>query len=64
MLKKLSTKLPVLIDGNHSHTISEVQEKDDGIYIRFFNGLYTQWKKLAPLDKIVFNDKNYKIFGT
>jgi len=61
LLKKLHTKLPQLIEGRCKHTISEVQEKSDGIYIRFFNGLYTRWKKLAPTDELVFNDINYKL---
>ena len=61
LLKELHTQLPQLMEGGHSYTISEVQEKDDGIYIRFFNGIYTRWKKLAPTDEIVFNDKNYKL---
>jgi len=38
-----------------------VDERDDGVYIRFFNGLYTRWKKLASTDEIVFNDINYKL---
>lgn len=61
LLKELHTQLPLLIDGKNSHAISEVQEKADGIYVRFFNGLYTRWKKLAPTDEIVFNDRNYKL---
>lgn len=60
-LKKLKTELPSLLDGETSYSISDVKEKDDGIYIRFFNGLYTRWKKLAPTDEIVFNDRNYKL---
>tara|TARA_B110000444_G_scaffold259520_1_gene303473 strand:- start:2077 stop:2340 length:264 start_codon:yes stop_codon:yes gene_type:complete len=61
LLTKLNTKLPQLVEGRCKYKISEVQEKDDGIYIRFFNGLYTRWKKLAPTDEIVFNDRNYKL---
>ena len=60
-LKKLKTELPRLLDNEKSSSISEVTEKDDGIYIRFFNGLYTRWKKVVPTDEIVFNDKNYKL---
>ena len=60
-LKELKTELPQLVEGDKRHSISGVQEKSDGIYIRFFNGLYTQWNKLAPTDEIVFNDKNYKL---
>ena len=60
-LKELKTELPLLIDNENSYSISEAQEKDGGIYIRFFNGLYTRWKKLAPTDEIVFNDRNYKL---
>lgn len=60
-LKKLKTELPRLLDGETSYSISDAKEKDDGIYIRFFNGLYTRWKKLAPTDELVFNDKNYKL---
>jgi len=60
-LKELKTELPQLVDGDKRHSISGVQEKSDGIYIRFFNGIYTRWNKLAPTDKIVFNDKNYKL---
>ena len=61
LLKELHTQLPLLVDGKKLHTISEVQEKDNQVYIRFFNGLYTRWKKLAPTDEIVFNDNNYKL---
>ena len=60
-LKELQTELPQLVEGNKLHSISGVQEKSDGIYIRFFNGLYTRWNKLAPTDEIVFNDENYKL---
>ena len=60
-LKELKTELPQLVEGNKRHSISGVQEKSDGIYIRVFNGLYTRWNKLAPTDEIVFNDKNYKL---
>ena len=60
-LKELKTELPQLVEGYKRHSISGVQEKSDGIYIRFFNGLYTRWNKLAPTDEIVFNDKNYKL---
>jgi hypothetical protein len=60
-LKELKTELPKLVEGDKLHSISGVQEKSDGIYIRFFNGLYTRWNKLAPTDEIVFNDKNYKL---
>lgn len=60
-LKELKTELPQLVDGDKRHSISGVQEKSDGIYIRFFNGSYTRWNKLAPTDEIVFNDKNYKL---
>ena len=60
-LKKLKTELPKFLTNEQSYNSSEVTEKDDGIYIRFFNGLYTRWKKLAPTDEIVFNDKNYKL---
>ena len=60
-LKEFKTELPQLVEGNKRHSISGVQEKNDGIYIRFFNGLYTRWNKLAPTDEIVFNDKNYKL---
>ena len=60
-LKELKTELPQLVEGDKRHNISGVQEKSDGIYIRFFNGLYTRWNKLAPTDEIVFNDKNYKL---
>tara|TARA_B100000900_G_C20111117_1_gene525973 strand:- start:278 stop:535 length:258 start_codon:yes stop_codon:yes gene_type:complete len=62
-LKELGTKLPELVDGQKRYTISDVNKKSDGVYIRFFNGLYTRWKKLASTDEIVFNDINYKIFG-
>ena len=58
--KELGTKLPELVDGNKRYSISEVMEKSDGIYVRFFNGLYTRWKRLASTDEIVFNDVNYK----
>jgi hypothetical protein len=61
--KELGEKLPSLIVGNESYSISEVEERDGGVYIRFFNGLYTRWKKLASTDEIVFNDINYKIIG-
>ena len=61
ILKKLKTELPQLVDGDKLHSISGVNEKSDGIYIRFFNGIYTRWKRLAPTDEIVFNDVNYKI---
>jgi hypothetical protein len=61
MLNKLHTKLPQLAHGDKLHSISDVENKEDGVYIRFFNGLYTRWKKLAPTDEIVFNDVNYKI---
>ena len=61
LVSKLNTKLPQLVDVDKHYTISDVTEKQDGIYIRFFNGLYTRWKKLAPTDEIVFNDVNYKI---
>ena len=60
-LKELKTELPKLVEGDKLYSISGVQEKSDGIYIRFFNGLYTRWNKLAPTDEIVFNDKNYKL---
>lgn len=60
-LKKLKTELPSLVDSEVSYSISDVVDKSDGVYIRFFNGLYTQWKKLAPTDKITFNDRNYKL---
>lgn len=60
-LKKLKTELPQFIDNEQSYSISDVKEKTDGIYIRFFNGLYTRWKKVVPTDEIVFNDKNYKL---
>jgi len=60
-LKKLKTELPQFIDNEQSYSISDVKEKDDGIYIRFFNGLYTRWKKVIPTDEIVFNDRNYKL---
>ena len=59
-LKELKTELPQLVEGGKLHSISGVQEKSDGIYIRFFNGLYTRWNKLAPTDEIVLND-NYKL---
>ena len=59
-LKELKTELPQLVEGDKLHSISGVQEKSDGIYIRFFNGLYTRWNKLAPTDEIVLND-NYKL---
>jgi len=59
--KKLGEKLPSLVAGNKSYSISEVEEREDGVYIRFFNGLYTRWKKLATTDEIVFNDINYKL---
>ena len=36
-LKELKTELPQLVDGDKRHSISGVQEKSDGIYIRFFN---------------------------
>ena len=61
MLNKLHTKLPQLAQGDELHSISDVENKEDGVYIRFFNGLYTRWKKLAPTDEIVFNHVNYKI---
>ena len=60
-LKKLKTELPQFLDNEKLHSISDVKEKADGIYIRFFNGLYTRWKKLESTDEIVFNDKNYKL---
>ena len=60
-LNKLKTELPQFFDNKKSYSISEVSEKDDGTYIRFFNGLYTQWKKLTPTDKITFSDRNYKL---
>ena len=49
-LKELKTELPQLVDGDKRHSISGVQEKSDGIYIRFFNGLHTM-NKLAPQTK-------------
>ena len=61
LLKELKTELPQLVEGDKRYSISGVQEKSDGIYIRFFNGLYTRWNKLAPTDEIVFNDVNYKL---
>jgi hypothetical protein len=60
-LKKLKTELPKFVDNGQSYSISDVKEKDDEIHIRFFNGLYTRWKKVVPTDEIVFNDKNYKL---
>ncbi len=60
-LKELGTKLPELVDGKKRYAISEVMEKSDGIYVRFFNGLYTRWKRLASSDEIVFNDVNHKL---
>ena len=60
-LKELGTKLPELVDGQKRYTISDVSKKSDGVYVRFFNGLYTRWKKLASTDEIVFNDINYKL---
>lgn len=59
--KELGTKLPELVYGEKKYAISEVMEKSDGIYVRFFNGLYTRWKKLASSDEIVFNDVNHKL---
>ena len=59
--KKLGTKLPQLVVAEKKFSISEVMEKTDGIYVRFYNGLYTRWKRLAPTDEIVFNDINYKL---
>jgi hypothetical protein len=59
--KKLETKLPQLVVGEKKFSISEVKEKSDGIYIRFYNGLYTRWKRLASSDEIVFNDVNHKL---
>ena len=59
--KKLGTKLPELVDGKKRYSISEVMEKSDGIYVRFYNGVYTRWKRLASTDEIVFNDVNYKL---
>ena len=59
--KELGEKLPSLIEGGKPCSISEVEERDDGVYVRFFNGLYTRWKKLASTDEIVFNDINYKL---
>jgi hypothetical protein len=64
MLKDLNATLPTLIEKDQQLKISEVEERGDGVYIRFFNGLYTRWKKLAPDDEIVFNDINYKLIGT
>ena len=63
-LKELKTELPQLVDGDKRHSISGVQEKSDGVYIRFFNGLYTRWNKLAPTDEIVFNKSSYMIINT
>tara|TARA_A100001037_G_scaffold63293_1_gene55365 strand:+ start:70690 stop:70968 length:279 start_codon:yes stop_codon:yes gene_type:complete len=60
-LKELGTKLPELVVGEKRYAISEVMEKSDGIYVRFFNGLYTRWKRLASTDEIVFNDINHKL---
>ena len=59
--KELGEKLPSLIVGGKPHSISEVEERDDGVYVRVFNGLYTRWKRLASSDEIVFNDINYKL---
>ena len=61
--KELGTKLPELVYGEKRYSISEVTEKSDGIYVRFFNGLYTRWKRLASSDEIVFNDVNYEYMG-
>ena len=58
---ELGEKLPSLIVGDKSYSISDVEERTDGVYVRFFNGLYTRWKKLASTDEIVFNDINYKL---
>jgi len=59
--KELGTKLPELVDGKKRYSISEVMERPDGIYVRFYNGVYTRWKRLASTDKIVFNDINHKL---
>ena len=59
--KKLGTELPQLVVGEKKFSISEVKEKSDGIYVRFYNGVYTRWKRLASTDKIVFNEVNHKL---
>lgn len=61
VLSQLKTKLPQLGIKNKLCEISEVSLKDGEVYVRFFTGLYTRWKKVEATDEIVFNDVNYKI---
>lgn len=61
VLSQLKTKLPQIGIKNKLCEISEVSLKDDEVYVRFFTGLYTRWKKVEAADEIVFNDVNYKI---
>ena len=49
------------LNENKLCEISDVSLKDDEVYVRFFTGLYTRWKKVEATDEIVFNDVNYKI---
>ena len=61
ILHEIKCKLPILVENKKEHTICEAKVKNEEVHIRFFNGLYSKWKKVEHSDEIVFNDVNYKI---